>query len=469
MPAETLKRLFAPEYLVKPSLLKGELPTAGDAYKTSFGTAWPSISETFLIALMSMMDTVMVGSVGPDAIASVGLVTQPRFLALALIFSLNVAVASICARRRGENNQEGAIRCLKQSLVLNVILSVVTTFIMLAFSRELLLFAGAQADTIENAKIYFDIILIGMPISAITMTISSAQRGTGNTRISMYINMTMNVVNLLLNYLLIGGEFGFPRLEVKGAAIATLISSVVGLVIALASVSSPDKFLFVFSREGWVFDKQTLSSISFVASGSFAEQIFMRIGFFTYAIIVARLGTLAFAAHQILMNILSLSFSLGEGFGIAATSLVGRNLGAKRPDLSIVYGKICQRISFLTCIIVFFVFIFLGKPMVLIFSTNSTIIEICSPIFIVMGIIVFAQSSQMIFSGCLRGAGDTRYIAAISLVTIVILRPLLAWFLAYQLGFGLLGAWMGLFVDQYLRLFFTMRRFSSGKWTEIEL
>lgn len=458
-----------PEHMVKPSLLRGELPCAREAYKISFETAWPSISETFLIALMSMADTVMVGGVGPHAIAAVGLATQPRFLALALIFSLNVAVVSICARRRGENNRDGAVRCLKQALLLSAAISIVTAIVASMFSRELLLFAGAQADTIEEAKAYFDIILLGLPINAICMTISSAQRGIGQTRISMYINMTANAVNLVLNYLLIEGKFGFPRMEVRGAAVATVIGMGVGLILAVISISGEDKFLFVFSREGWGFDKQTLSSMFLVASGSFAEQLFMRIGFFSYSIIIARLGTIVFAAHQILMNILSLSFSLGEGFGIAATSLVGRSLGEKRPDLSIVYGKVCQRMSFISCFVMFFIFIFLGKPMVGVFTSDKAILDISGPILIVMGVIVFAQSSQMIFSGCLRGAGDTRYTAAISLATIVILRPFLAWFLAYRLGFGLFGAWAGLFADQYLRLFFTMRRFSSGKWMSIEL
>lgn len=464
-----VKRFFAPEHMVKPSLLRGELPDTAAAYKTAFSTAWPSISETFLIALMSMADTVMVGEVGPHAIAAVGLATQPRFLALALIFSLNVAVVSICARRRGENNRDGAIHCLKQALILALIISVATALIVTRFSRGLLVFAGAQHDTIEEAKIYFDIILLGLPINAISMTISSAQRGIGQTRISMYINMVANIVNLVLNYLLIGGRFGFPRLGVKGAAIATVIGMGAGLIIAVVSILSPDRFLFVLSREGWNFDRQTLSSMFLVASGSFAEQIFMRVGFFMYSIIIARLGTIMFATHQILMNILSLSFSLGEGFGIAATSLVGRNLGAKRPDLSIMYGKVCQRMSFITCVVIFFIFIFLGKPMIGIFTNERIILDTGGPILIVMGVIVFAQSSQMIMSGCLRGAGDTRYTAVVSLVTIVFLRPVLAALLVYKLGFGLFGAWFAILVDQYLRLFFTMSRFSSGKWMSIKL
>ncbi len=464
-----LKKLFYPEYLVNPSLLLGELPSARVAYKTSVSTAWPAISETFFIALISMLDTVMVGSVGPYAIAAVGLATQPRFLALALILSLNVAVTSICARRRGEGNQEGAVRCLKQSLILCAIISIITSTLALMFSRDLLIFAGAQPDTIEASKEFFDIILMGLPINAITMTISAAQRGVGQTRVSLYINITASAVNLALNYVLIGGNLGFPRLGVRGAAIATVIGMACGTVIGILSIANHNSYLFVFTRDNWRFEREIIASIKKVALGSFGEQVCMRIGFFSYSIIIANLGTVVFAAHQILMSILSLSFSLGEGFGIAATTLVGQNLGSKRQDLSLIYGKVCQRMSFLTCIAMFFVFIFGGTPLVRLFTSEPSILDACRPIYIIMGIIVIAQSSQMIFGGCLRGAGDTRYTAVVSLISIVGLRPLFTLLLAYPLGFGLIGAWLALVFDQYLRLFLTMRRFSSGKWMNIKL
>lgn len=469
MAAFVLERLYHPKHMVKPLLVCGELPSVKSAYSTAFGTAWPSISETFLVALISMADTVMVGAIGSEAIAAVGLVTQPRFLALALIMSLNVAVTSICARRRGENDQDGAVHCLKQSLIISAVLSVVTAAVFLTFSRQLLIFAGAQTDTIEESKQYFDILLYGLPINAIQLTICAAQRGIGQTRVSMYVNMVSNCVNLALNYLLIGGRLGFPRLGVRGAAIATVIGMACGLVLAIISVAGHDRFLCVFTPDYWHFDKKTLSSMYTIASGSFIEQICMRIGFFIYAVIIANLGTIMFAANQIFMNILSLSFSLGEGFGIAATSLVGQNLGAKRPDLSIIYGKVCQRMSFLTCTVVFFVFIFGGKPLVHFFTDDVRIITVAGPLLLAMGVVVFAQSSQMIIMGCLRGAGDTRFTAVVSLITIVILRPALGWMFAFPLGWGLIGAWVGFIVDQYTRLALTMRRFSSGKWMNIKL
>lgn len=470
MVARLARRVFAPEFLVKPDLRRGPLPGLRDAYSTAFSTAWASIAESFLIALISMADTVMVSGVGPHAIAAVGLVTQPRFIVLTLIMSLNMAVTSITARRKGQNDPDGAVRCLKQALLLSLVLSLALSGIAFLIRTPMLLFAGAQPDTLELAREYFEVILIGTPVNAIGMTVSAAQRGIGETRVSMAINLLANSINLVFNFLLIGGRLGFPAMGVRGAAMATVIGWGCGLVLAILSIAQRRGFLFVFSREiSWAFDRQTLRSMFKVASGSFVEQICLRIGFLTYSKIVASLGTMMFAAHQICMNILSLSFSFGEGFGIAASSLVGQNLGAKRPDLSILYGKVCHRMSFFTCTAMFFLFTFAGKYMVGIFTDEPEILAVCVPVMFIAGIIIFAQASQMIYMGSLRGAGDTRYTAIISLICILIIRPLQAYIFVHPLGWGLVGAWVALIIDQYLRLFLTERRFSSGKWMQIEL
>lgn len=470
MVAQLARRVFAPEFMVRPELRRGELPDTRQAYSTAFSTAWASIAESFLIALISMADTVMVSVVGPHAIAAVGLVTQPRFIVLTLIMSLNMAVTSITARRKGQNDPDGAVRCLKQALILSLGLSALLAATAALARTPLLLFAGAQPDTLELARGYFEVILLGTPINAIGMTISSAQRGIGETRVSMGINLVANGVNLVFNYLLIGGRFGFPALGVRGAAVATVIGWSCGLVLAVLSVARRGGFLFVFSREiSWAFDRRTMHSMYQVASGSFIEQICLRIGFLAYSKIVAGLGTMMFAAHQICMNILSLSFSFGEGFGIAASSLVGQNLGAKRPDLSIVYGKVCHRMSFFTCTAMFFLFAFAGKYMVLAFTDEQQIIDVCIPILFIAGIVIFGQASQMIYMGSLRGAGDTRYTAIISMICILFIRPTQAYLFAYVLELGLVGAWLALIADQYLRLVLTERRFSSGKWMSIEL
>ncbi len=469
MMPQVIRRIYAPEFMVKKSLLRGELPDTKTVYKTAYAIAWASIVETFLLSLVSIADTMMVSTVGEHAIAAVGLVTQPRFILQTAIICLNVAIVSITARRRGENNQEGAEACLKQGLLISLTLSIFSTVAAAPFTGNLIQLAGAQPDTADLAKGYLDILLLGMPLNNISLTISAAQRGIGQTRVSMQINLTSNLVNLILNYLLIGGRMGFPKLGVHGAAIATVIGWSCGFVMAILSVANKNRLLYIFTKEGWRFEKKTLSSILRVASGSFLEQICMRTGFLLFSRIAAGLGTLMFAAHHIFLNILSLSFSFGEGFGIAASTLVGQNMGAKRPDLSIVYGKACERLSYIITAVIFLLYLFRGKQLIMLFSQDPQILKVGSSILVIMGLIIAAQCSQIIFMGALRGAGDTRYTAVVSLISIVLLRPAVAWVMAYPLGWGLIGAWMALFLDQYMRMFLTTRRFSSGQWMHISL
>lgn len=469
MTIRLLRRLYAPEFFVRGDLRAGEIPPAKEVYSTAFGIAWASILETLLVSLISMADTVMVSVVGDAAIAAVGIVSQPRFLVQTFILALNIAVTSIAARRKGEGDSAGAISCLKQGLILSVLISIITSVIMYPTARPFLLFTGAQAETIGMATDYFRILLIGIPFNSVSLTLCAALRGIGNTRASMTVNLAANIINLIFNYFLIGGNYGFPKLGVSGAAIATAIGWFCGLLLALIAVARKEAFLFLFTREGWRFDRRTLGAMYKVASGSFWEQLCMRAGFFTYAKVIAGLGTLMFAAHQILINILSLSFCFGEGFGIAATSMVGQSMGAKRPDLSIVYGKACQRMSIVTSSAVFLILALLGRSMTRLFTQDPEILRVCGLILYMIGLILFAQCGQMIFMGCLRGAGDTKYVAAISLISIMLLRPAVAYYLAFPMGMGLIGAWFAFFMDQILRLALTVRRFSSGRWMSIKL
>ncbi|MDR3121898.1 MAG: MATE family efflux transporter [Clostridiales bacterium] len=464
-----LQKFYRPGNLVKEGLKLGEIPDTRAAYGSVISIAWASVAEAFLVSMISMADTLMVSVVGDEAIAAVGLVTQPRFLVQTLVIALNMSVVSITARRKGERDTIGASACLKQGLVLSLLLSLVFSALVTPFSGQILRFAGAHDDSIGMAKAYFDILIRGIPLCNLSLTISAALRGTGNTKASMAINMTSNVVNLIFNYLLIGGRFGFPALGVPGAAIATVIGWGVGLLLALRFVLHRDGFLSIRSKFGWKPERAMLSSMFKVASGSLVEQLCMRAGFLTYGIIIARLGTIVYATHQILANILSLSFSFGEGYGIAASSLVGQNLGAKRPDLSIVYGKICQRLSLITSTAVFALLTLFGRNMLRAFSDNPQIIKTGSDILLLMVIIIYGQASQLIFMGALRGAGDTRYTAAVSLVSITFIRPVVSLLLAYGLGLGLFGAWIAFVADQYTRLVLTYRRFSSGKWVTIKL
>ncbi|NMP37435.1 MAG: MATE family efflux transporter [Clostridiales bacterium] len=464
-----VKKLFEPDKLIKASDWVGEKPGTREVYSTLWRVAWPSALESVLVGLIAFFDTVMVGTVGSSAIAAVGLTNQPRLVFFAVFFALNVGVTAVVSRRRGQEDSRSANRCLGQAVMLVIIISVILCAVAVVFSRPFLYFAGANEDTIEDSVSYFRITMVGMSFTALGMVINAAQRGSGNTRISMTTNLTANIINIVLNYLLIGGNFGFPRLEVRGAAIATLMGNIVACVMSIISVSRQGRFLKLRLKYCFTFDRENLALITKIASSAAVEQVFMRIGFFLYAKIVASLGTQAFATHQICMSIINLSFTFGDGLGIAASSLVGQNLGRKRPDLSSVYGKAGQRVGFVISMMLFVLFSCFGRQLMGLFTDEQPIISTGVKILYIVAFSSIAQVSQVIFSGCLRGAGDTKYVAVTSLVCIALVRPVVTYLFCYTASWGVIGAWASLIIDQYMRLAFSFSRFEKGKWKKIKI
>lgn len=460
---------FSGQKLLRGMQPQGTIPPDRELLRNAMQVAWPSIVESFLVAMVSMIDTMMVSTLGEAAIAAVGLTVQPKFIGFAVFISLNTAVSALVARRKGQQDRDSANKVMVQSIIITLILVAIISTVAVVFADPIIRFAGSAADTHEDAKGYFQIIMGGMVFQILSMVINAAQRGVGNTKISMRTNVISNLINIIFNYLLIGGNLGFPALGVRGAAIATVIGTVAACIMSFASVMHKSHFLCLWSVKRISFDKPTLKAIANIGSSTLAEQIFLRIGFLIYAMLIARLGTTAFAAHQIGTNMLSLSFSFGDGLSVAAVTLVGQNLGAKRQDLAKIYGGVCQRIGLIFAAMLSIVFLTLGRPIYSLFSDDPTILDYGVKIMAIMTVVVFMQISQVIFTGCLRGAGDAKYTAFVSLVSVAIVRPLMGWLFCYPLGWGLIGAWIGLVIDQSVRLIMSFARFKKGKWMYLKI
>ena len=459
-----IERLIHPAYMLKPSQKLGDDYPMGAMYRTFITIAWPALMESMLGGLISFVDTIMVSGVGETAVAAVGLTNQPRLLFYAIFLSMSIAVNAMVSRRFGEKDPQSANRVLAMVTPIALSLGVLFTVVAFACSRPLLLFAGAQEDTIELAIPYFRVTMIGVNFQALSLIFNAAQRGCGNTRISMTTNVCANIVNVTFNALLINGLFFFPRLGVMGAAIATLMGNMTAAIISFRSLCVKGRFLQFSPKEMLRWDIKQLKSMLNIASGSMVEQIFMRIGFFTYAKLVAELGTTEFATHQIVMSIITLSFTAGDGLGAASSALVGQNLGRKRPDHSLVYGKFGQRFGACISAVLVLVFTFAGGFLIRLFSDEEIIIEVGRHLLYIVAVTAPFQISQVIFRGCLNGAGDTKFMAAVSFVSIALFRPLLTYLFCYPLGWGVYGAWLSLFVDQFTRFMFASIRFSGNSW-----
>ena len=437
--------------------------------KETVHVAWPSVVEALLVALVSLVDTMMVSTLGEAAIAAVGLTMQPKFISLCVFFALNTAISSIVARRKGQKDRESANKVVWTVLIVAFILTIIISAIGIGFADPILRLVGSYPDTHDMSVGYFKIITAGLFFNCMTMMISGAQRGAGNTRISMTTNVASNIVNVIFNYLLIGGNLGFPAWGVNGAAVATVIGSVVGFAIAVKSILHKDGFVYLFykPKKKEFIDRQSLTSLTKITLTSFLEQVLLRLGFLVYAIIVAKLGTNMFAAHNIGMNFMNLSFSIGQGLSVAAITLVGQALGREDRKEAKESAAMCQKIGFGFSCIFAVMFLTLGRTFFSFFTDVPEILGYGETIFRYMTLIVMLQISTFIYTGALRSAGDNKMTTMISFISVTVIRPLFGFIFVTWLGMGIGGAWLGILADQTMRFILTMLRFHSGKWLDI--
>ncbi len=447
----------------------GEIPPEKRIVKDVLNVAWPSVLESFFVNLAGTVDTIMVGTVGSHAIAAVGLTIQPKFLGLALFLSLNVAVSAIVARRKGEGDRESANRVVRMLLLGTIGLTLLLSAAFILLADPLIRLMGSKPDTHEYAVEYLRIIMGGLVFSTVSLVLNAAQRGAGNTRIAMTTNLISNTVNVVFNYLLIGGKFGFPALGIRGAAIATVLGTVCACALSIRSVLHKDGFVYLGAVKGWLADKANIRSLLNVGSSAFVEQICLRVGFLLFSMTVAYLGTTELAAHQIGSNMMSMSFSIGDGFSVASVTLIGQSLGRKRPDMAKIYGSVCQKCGLVCAFFIALIYFFFGKNIFALYTEDQVILEYGVTIMRILSIMLFFQIEQVVQFGCLRGAGDTRFTALVSLISVACIRPGLSWLLCYPLGLGLLGAWLGTFGDQLVRFTMSFIRFRKGRWTQLKL
>ncbi len=433
--------------------------------------AWPAVCESFFVALAGLVDSLMVSSIGSYAVAAVGLTTQPKFMGLALFLAVNVSLSALVARRRGEKKKREANELLLAAVLFTLASVAVVSVLLVGFANEIIRFCGSEQDTHGTAVIYFRIIMGGAVFNVLSIVINAAQRGSGNTKIAMRTNIVSNVVNVIGNYLLINGHFGFPALGIHGAAIATVFGTVIACVMSVHSLMKRDNFVSIpyIIAEKIKPSFAQLKRIIHVGYSVFIEQILMRIGFMSTAMMAAGMGTAAMAAHQVGMNIMALTFSFGDGMQVAAVALIGKSLGEGSAERAKLYGRVCRRIGLCIAVTLAVLYFFGGEALYRLFFVEDDIVAYGVRIVNVIIFIVLFQVAQVIYMGCLRGAGDTRYTAFVSTLSVTIIRTGFSYLCGIVLKWGITGIWLGVLADHISRFLLTSIRFNSGKWTKIKI
>ncbi len=439
--------------------------------KSAVEMAWPAVLESFFISLAGLIDTMMVSTLGSEAVAAVGLTVQPKFIGLAPFFAINMAVSAFVARRKGEKKQKEANEVLVSAFTIMLLMCVVVTALSLWVADPIMRLAGSNTDTHADAVVYFRIIMGGTIFNAIQMLFNSAQRGSGNTRISMSTNLVSSTVNICCNYLLIGGNLGFPALGCAGAAIATVTGSAVGACMSIVSLMRRKSYvsLPLIVRERITPSIGQIKKLLSFSSNVLVENLAMRVGFLATAVLAARLGTNDFAAHNVGMNLMGLAFSFADGMQAAGVALTGQALGEQDKEKAKRYGNICQKIGLCISVVLMIIFLCGGRWIFSLYFDDPEILDDGVLISRFVAFIVLLQISQIIYGACLRAAGDVKYTLAASLISVMIIRTVMTYVLTMVFHLGLAGIWLGVLSDQLTRYCLMSIRFHQGKWVDLKV
>ena len=448
----------------KPLLSKSEVR------KTVWVLAAPTLTEMVLVSLTGIADMIQVGRVGAAAITSVGLTNQPMMLLQSVFQALNVGTTALVARFIGMGRSEDASKTLKQTFAVTLLLGLIVSCFAGFAAPYILKFMGAEPNVIEVGTPYFQVVGFGFIFNAISMALASALRGAGDTRTPMTVNLWANLVNITFNYILIWGKFGFPRWGVFGAGVATTLSRAVAAVWFIFIAIKGDRTIRLDMAERYKPDFDILRRVFRVGFPAALEQLVLRSGQVVFAKVVASLGTVMFAAHQVGMNVLSLSFMPGQAFATASTTLVGQYLGAERPDDAEQCANTTRNMGLAVGVMMALVFAFLGKYITKLYSPEDMEVVLVSALLLrIYAVAQPAQSTQFILAGGLRGAGDTKFPLYTTAAGMWIGRVILGWYLVNIAKMGLPGAWLGMCIDQVIRGVLVYWRFKAGKWKHMKV
>ncbi|MGQ9597824.1 MAG: MATE family efflux transporter [Anaerolineae bacterium] len=441
---------------------KGEASVRRDVLRL----ALPATGEQMLSMMVGIVDTFLVGHLGAASLAAVGLASQWIFLAYTLLGATATGSTALIARFIGAKESEQANRVVRQSVWLGALIGLGCSLVGAGLAWPAVLLLGAEAEVVTLSTSYLRIVAGFLFFSSLMFIGNACLRGAGDTRTPLYVMLVVNLVNISVAWTTINGLWGLPKLGVVGSALGAASGQLVGGILVLANLlkgRSGIRLNFAHFRPEWGLVRRILR----IGLPTGVEQVFFRTGNMAYVRILAALGIAAYAANQVAINSWSLSFMPGFGFAVAATTLVGQSLGAQDPEEAqrrgfATYWMGAGLMGFIGLSFVFFPTQIMGF-----FTNDQEVIGLGALPLRIMGIFQPILAASMIFTGGLRGAGDTRYPMVVTAGGIWLVRLPLAYLFAIGLGWGLTGAWSSMAIDLTIRALLNFLRFRSGRWKAI--
>ncbi|MCF6150253.1 MAG: MATE family efflux transporter [Candidatus Kuenenia sp.] len=427
----------------------------------------PVAIENLLHMSVFVSDTIMVGRLGTDAIAAAGLAGSIFFFISLVISSLSYGASSIVARHIGAKEKDHAQLVSSQAILIALFMGMLISPFLIIFARTIFILMSAEPNVADIGKGYFQIISGFLIFRLIIFVSSGILRGAGDTKTPMKVTIIINCVNIFLNWIFIFGIGPFPQLGVTGVGWATAISFLIGAGLLLSKLFRGKCILhlqFCNIRRLHFTSIRRIIRISIPAT---IDAFLTQIGFLFFTKIVTMLGTVPLAAHQIAIRIESMSFMPGFALAVSTATLVGQSLGTKNVPLALKSMK--RSCLFSICFMSFFAFIFIVFParMATIFHPAPDVLSLAAVCIMIAAIEQPALAVYMVFSGGLRGAGDTLSPMLITIIGTLCLHLPMAYLFGIKFGWGLWGVWLGAAIDWICRAIAIFILYKKGRWKTI--
>jgi putative MATE family efflux protein len=444
--------------------------------------AWPAITEQLLNLTVGLNEVFLIGHISREVSARVGYDSATAlaatslgqffgWIALAGYNGIGIATTALVARSVGAQDPKKAGNFARQGMVMAFILGLITAVIMYSLAPFLLFLMGAEGQLQEVGTLFVHTSALGLPFFAVLVAGNASMRGSGDTRTPLLVMLTVNATNIAIAWLFINGQFGLPALGVQGAALGAAVSWTLGaglviyLVFGRKSIGrAGNSFKVPFNLR---LDRATTALMLDQALPSIFEQWVFQIGIIFFSRMLVSLGTVTYAAHNLVVTIDSIAFLPGIGLGIAVTVLVGQSLGADNPEEAKLFTYTAYKMGLAFMTVMGLSFFFFPEFFLQLLIADPDVVREAIPALRVAGIFDPIVGTAFIFVGALRGAGDTRFPLYVRMVTSIGLRVCAGFLFIEVLQLGLIGGRLAMGIDTLFMAGLLVWRFRQGKWKNI--
>ena len=429
-----------------------------------WGLAWPPIVGNLLFASVGVISIKAVGTLGAEAVAAVGTGQRMVWVFQALLMAVMTGTTALVARAVGSKNMIEAAHVTRLAIGVSIALSLITTLVIVLFAERFIGIFGLAPVAQELAVTYLTISILFIPFMAIGMVIGAALRAAGDVKTPMYIGVFTNIIAIYLLLGLVNGQYGMPKLGILGAALAMGISFTIGATIQLY-LWLANKLVVPLGKAG-SFTKERLRQLITISYPAGIESFVFQFGMLSFFWIVAMYGTEEVAAYNIGVNILMLSFILGNGFSVAAATLSGQFLGASDPVAAYKSGYQAAGMTMLAMSLSGLLLAFFAEPIAWFFIQDEEVVK-----FAVIFVWIFAMAQPFMalefsLGSTLRGAGDTRSPLVITIIGLLVIRVPIA-FLLYYLEMPVQWIFATLIIDYFVKGILLITRYRSKRWMKV--